>query len=127
MAGKKGPKEGRVTVKAKKLIDLIYAKGTPKNLAWKEAGYTSAFTNERVDEVLNRPLCKEYIKKLQNDDISKLQASKSLLIEELMKRLSGAKDSDAVNIVKTLNVMLGYDEPEITESTLEIIWKDLND
>jgi len=117
----------RVTEQAKKLINLVYCHAEPWNLAWKKAGYTSQYSKARVQEVFDRKLCAEYIKQLQGDETARLQASKQMLIEELVTRLKESKNLEAVQIVRTLNSMLGYDEPEKVNSKVEIIWKGINE
>ena len=126
MSKKKAGRNQQVTKQAKKLIDLVYCKGQPLNLAWKET-YNCQYSKKRAEEVFNRPLCAEYIKSLQGDEVARMQASKTFLIEELVTRLKNAKDADANQMIRTLNTMLGYSEPEKVESKIQIIWKGLGE
>jgi hypothetical protein len=128
--GKTGrPKGGStLTDKAKAFVDLVYLDNQPYNLAYKKAGYTSSYTLERAKAILNTKASKEYILTLECDESLKVHATKGFLIKCLVDRLEKAKDSDAVNIIKTLNVMLGYtnDSDEVNVSNkIEIVWQPL--
>lgn len=121
---------GSLTPTAKSFIDAIYIEGLPYNLAYKQAGYKSAYHLKRAQEILATPAAKEYADKLQNDDTAKLQASKSYLVKNLVDRLDKAKDSDAVQIIRQISQMLGYqiqkDDVEVNNK-IQIVWQPLID
>ncbi len=120
---------GSLTPMAKEFIDAIYLEGLPYNIAYKQAGYKSPYHLKRAQEILAVPAAVEYANRLQNDDTAKLQASKTYLVKNLVDRLEKCKDSDAVNIIKQISQMLGYqvqkDDEVQVNNKLEIIWAPL--
>ena len=128
--GRQGRRKGhsQLSVMAKKFVELTHVEGLDYSTAYKQAGYKSKYTMQRALDVLAQPAAKDYIARLNGDDEMRRNCSKSFIIQKLMERLKGAKDSDFVNIVKVLNQMLGYtkDEEEVKiNNNIQIIWEPL--
>lgn len=123
----KGPSP--LTELARKFIDNVHLQGMDYSSAYKAAGYKSPYNIKRANAILDLPAAKEYVDKLTNDDDIKKKASKSFLIQTLIDRMNKAKDSDLVNIVRTINSMLGYgnasDVDVKVSPQIEIVWQPL--
>lgn len=122
----KGPSP--LTELARKFIDNVHLQGMDYSSAYKAAGYKSPYNIKRANAILDLPAAKEYVDKLTNDDDIKKKASKSFLIQKLIDRMNKAKDSDLVQIVRTINSMLGYsatDNEIKVDNKIEIVWQPL--
>ena len=104
---------------------IVIDKCTPKE-AWKVANYKVQWSMWNFELVWNRPIVQAYVKELEsNTDVYK-SVAKENLIKELQTRLATATNNDAVNIVKTLSKLLGYDAPEQKETNFNIKWEGLD-
>jgi len=77
---------------------------------------------------ISRLLATEAGRQYYNNLLAKYQKesfiTKEQVIKELMVRLSSAKDADAVNIIKTLNSLMGWEEKKDNDITINLNWGD---
>jgi len=121
--------KGEITKQQKQLVDLIYCRGIPQQLAWKQT-FKSPYTQKNCESMLNKKGVLEYIAVLQGDATERIKISRDILVDELRSRLRNANDGDAVRIVQTISKMLGLDAPEQIEAKvtkLEVVWVALGD
>lgn len=115
-------KNVKLRKKTRKLIDMIVLQEMSPIDAWAAAGYAQ-YNRWKFQKVWEQPNVQLYLQKLKAKEETYENIDKETLINELRNRLPTASNNDAVNIVKTLSKLLGYDTAEEQDRTFSISWE----
>jgi hypothetical protein len=78
--------------------------------------------NKYLQHILNSPAGKKYYLELLAQYQQSAFVQKSQVVRELMLRLHKSKDADAVNIAKALSKMMGWEQVEQPNVSININW-----